>query len=263
MPSPFPGMDPYIEQPMIWRDFHNDMAAEIRARLNAHIQPKYFARLEGYVTYEVVTLSQISRERKSPEVSVWQPEIREAPVAYAPRATIPIESEVEWREPLELLHVEVFKVGKGELITVVEILSPVNKQRSHKAYTDYLTKREQILDSTVHFIEIDFLRAGKRPPLAKPVPKAPYYIMLSRAKRRPIVQVWPIQISDKLPVLPVPLSQPDPDFELDLSECVASVYERGAYGAQIDYREPAPPPRLSEQEEEFVNELLKARRKGD
>lgn len=196
-------------------------------------------------------------------VSVWQPEIREAPVAYAPHTPIPIESEVEWREPLELLHVEIFKVGNEELITALEILSPVNKERSHKAHADYLTKREELLASRIHFIEIDFLRAGTRPPLAKPVPSAPYYVMLSRANRRPIVQVWPIQISDKLPVLPVPLARHDPDVALDLSECAASVYERGGYDTQIDYREPVPPPRLSEQEESFAQQLLTERRKGN
>ena len=58
MPSPFPGMDPYIESPELWSDFHNDLASEIRAHLNRHIQPRYFARLTPYVTYEVVEIGQ-------------------------------------------------------------------------------------------------------------------------------------------------------------------------------------------------------------
>ena len=33
MPSPFPGVDPYIESPALWSDFHNNLASEIQAHL--------------------------------------------------------------------------------------------------------------------------------------------------------------------------------------------------------------------------------------
>ena len=69
MPSPFPGMDPYIESPALWSDFHNDLASEIRAQLNRCIQPRYFARLTPYVTYEVVEIGQVQGVR--PDVGVW------------------------------------------------------------------------------------------------------------------------------------------------------------------------------------------------
>ncbi len=58
MPSPFPGMDPYIEVPEIWSDFHSAFAAELMAQINRQVQPDYFARLEPYVTYEVLTVAQ-------------------------------------------------------------------------------------------------------------------------------------------------------------------------------------------------------------
>lgn len=45
MPSPFPGMDPYIEGPGIWQDFHSDFAAEIRTALNRTIRPRYIAAI--------------------------------------------------------------------------------------------------------------------------------------------------------------------------------------------------------------------------
>ncbi len=51
MPSPFPGMDPYIESSALWPAFHNDLASAMRTFLNQHIQPRYFARLTPYVTY--------------------------------------------------------------------------------------------------------------------------------------------------------------------------------------------------------------------
>jgi hypothetical protein len=45
MPSPFPGMAPYIEAPEIWGDCHGDLAAEIRAALNRVLKPCSVARL--------------------------------------------------------------------------------------------------------------------------------------------------------------------------------------------------------------------------
>jgi Protein of unknown function (DUF4058) len=88
------------------------------------------------------------------------------------------------------------------------------------------------------------------------VPPAGYYVVLSRAERRPRVDVWPIQLRDRLPVLPVPLLAPDPDVVLDLAVAVASVYDRGAYAQQIDYRQPPPPPPLANAEVEWLAELL-------
>ncbi len=61
MPSPFPGMDPYIEHPEVWSDFHGDLAAEIRAELNKVIQPRYVARLTPRVTYEIVEIDDSSQ----------------------------------------------------------------------------------------------------------------------------------------------------------------------------------------------------------
>ena len=104
--------------------------------------------------------------------------------------------------------------------------------------------------------EDDLLRAGERPPLARPVPQAPYYLVLSRANRRPKVEVWPIQLTDQLPVLPVPLLETDPDAPLESGKIVASVYERGAYASQIDYRQPPPSP-LSPEEMNWIDKLLR------
>lgn len=255
-------MDPYIETPKLWTDFHNDLAAEIRASLNEKIQPHYFARLETFVTYETIEIGKKASIR--PDVSVWQPSTaRETAVAYETRTTAPIESQVSLDVPLELNRVEIYRAGGEWLVTVIEILSPVNKKRGHDAHTDYLRKRRDLLRSSAHFIEIDFLRGGERPPLETPVPVAPYYAMLSRADRRPHVQVWPIQLAHRLPVLPVPLYEPDPDASLDLAAMVAAVYERGGYASQIDYAQPAPPPELSEEEMKWVAALLKPRAHKD
>lgn len=137
MASPFPGMDPYVEEPEIWSDFHSNIAMEIQAQLNPVIRPRYVARLIPRVTYEVV------------------------------------ESSLEL--PLRLISVEIHTTGTLELVTAIEILSPANKRKGHDAFRDYHRKRRELLRSAAHLLELDLLRAGERPPLERPVP--PHLIM--------------------------------------------------------------------------------------
>lgn len=258
MQSPFPGMAPYIEAPKIWIDFHNGLADEIRADLNRKIRPNYFAGLTPYVTYDTIEVTQRRVQGSYPDVGVWKRGTRqEGAVAVMDLEPTPaVESTVTLEIPLELFSVEIRTAGDEFLITSIEILSPVNKRRGHDAHLDYLRKRRDLLRSSAHLIEIDFLRGGVRPPLEEPVPLAPYYVMLSRATRRPHVQVWPIALDETLPIIPVPLLEPDPDVLLDLGALVASVYERGGYDARINYHDSVPPPDLSEEESVWVKQLL-------
>jgi hypothetical protein len=209
MPSPFPGMDPYIEHPDVWSDFHGGLAGEIRAKLNKTVQPRYVARM-------------------------------------APRMA----------DEQRLFAAEVVETGAMRLVTAIEILSPVHKQPGMEVHHEYLRKRRELLRSSAHLIEIDLFRAGRRPPLERPVQPAPYYVVLSREERRPYVDVWPIQLADSLPTIPIPLLEPDPDAALDLGAVVAAVYERGGYATLIDYSRPPPPP-LTDSEAAWLDEFLR------
>lgn len=253
MPSPFPGMDPYIEQPDIWPDFHSDLAAQIRTELNRRIQPGYVARIVPHVTYEVVELTQ--RRQIQPDVGVFQTPPPGTSVAVAPIKPAPVTSRVPMDEIAETYSVEIVTTDENVLVTAIEILSPVNKRPGHEAYKGYLRKRRDLLYSEVHVLEIDLLRAGTRPPLTQAVPEAPYYVVLSRQERRPLVEVWPIQLADPLPILPVPLLPSDPDVPLDLGAIVREVYERGAYGALINYQEMSLPPLTKTEKEWLIDHL--------
>lgn len=257
MPSPFPGMDPYIEHPEVWSDFHGGLADEIRATLNATIQPRYVARMTPYVTHDVIEVAQVRGVR--PDVGVWQPQppSDQAGGVATMVTPAPVESLVPLEIPLRLYSVEIRSVEDMLLVTAIEILSPVNKRPGHEARRDYLRKRRELLRSQAHLMEIDLLRGGERPPLERPVPPAPYYMTLSRVERRPTVEVWPIQLADELPVLPVPLLEPDPDVSLDLGAVISRVYERGGYGVLIDYTQPPPRPPLSDAEAGWLDEHLR------
>lgn len=257
MPSPVPGMDPYIEQPTVWSDFHSRLASGMSAALNAQIRPRYVARLTPYVTYDQIEVGQPAAIR--PDVGVWQTHPPKAhamgPSLVAPPA--PVTSRVRMEVPLELFSIEIRAVVDMVLVTAIEVLSPVNKRRGHDAYHDYLRKRRDLLRSAAHLLELDLLRAGERPPLESPVPVAPYYITLSRADHRPGVEVWPIQLWDGLPIIPVPLREPDPDAVIDLPTIVSRTYDEGGYDLLIDYRLPPPPPDLTAPESEWLDRRLR------
>jgi hypothetical protein len=249
-------MDPFIESRRIWSDFHLDLAAEIRAHLNARIQPGYYATAVTYITYEVIEVAQPEPRAASPDVSVWRTDLRTpTPGALAVIDPPPVQSMVPLEVPVRLARVEVREAGADTLVTAIEILSPINK-RPGRERQRYLRKRRELLRSEVHVMELDLLRGGERSPLETAVPLAPYYVTLVRAEHRPSVDVWPIELTARLPVLPVPLSAPDPDVPLDLGAIVQAVYERGGYATRIDYGQPVPLPPLAPEQHAWVAHLL-------
>jgi len=257
LPSPFPGMDPYIEQPEVWSDFHGALAEVVRSQLNELIRPRYVARMTPHMTYETVEIE--SRRVGYPDVGLWQvqPAAGGAAAAAPAITAAPVISMVAAELPLRLYTVEIRQVETMKLVTAIEILSPVNKTPSHEAFDAYLRQRQELLRSQAHLIEIDLLRGGTRPPLQAPVPSASYYVTISRANRRPFVEVWPIQLRDALPVLPVPLLEPDPDAPLDLGRAVAACYARGGYESIIDYTRSAPPPKFANEDAQWLDQRLR------
>lgn len=212
MPSPFPGMDPYIEARREWPDFHAGLACELRARLNAVLQVNYYATTTTYIIDDMM-------------------------------------------DEVRLTNVEVRKTGTHRLVTALEILSPAHKHTGVQRER-YLQKRQALFRSTAHIMELDLLRSGQRSPLVITPPPAPYYVLLARAISRPYVDLWPIQLQEPLPQLPIPLHAPDPDVVLDLGAVVRDVYERGAYSRRIDYAQPVPPPELTAEQQVWVDDLL-------
>ncbi len=258
MASPFPGMDPYIEDPEIWSDFHGRLPEHISGDLNQVVQPRYVARMVPCVTYDLVEIEEHRSVR--PDVAVWQTRtLGEHPGgATAAIAPAPAQSLIPMEIPLRLYVVEVREVSTLRLVTAIEILSPVNKRPGHEAHRDYERKRRHLMRSGTHFIEIDLLRGGDRWALGRPVPSAPYRVVLSRFEDRPRAEVWPIQLQDPLPVLPVPLLEPDPDAPLNLAAIVKAVYERGGYASLIDYSQPPPPPPLPDADAAWLDQHLRA-----
>jgi len=260
MPSPFPGMDPYLETPHLWPDVHQRLISEIQGTLNPALRPRYVARVElrVYVSDE----DDPGREAIIPDVRIEKPKrkgpkkAKAAPaVALAEPIIIPLLIDEEIEEArLEIRHLE-----SGSLVTVIEVLSPTNKIRGSRGRASFMEKRRETLASDVHWVEIDLLRAGDPSVTRPPLVPSDYRIMVSRAEQRTRGRYWPVRVRQPSPVIGIPLRGSDPDVPLDLGAVLSAAYEHGAYDLSINYhREPEPP--LSPEDSAWADQLLRERK---
>jgi Protein of unknown function (DUF4058) len=253
MPSPFPGMDPYLEGPS-WMSFHGQFIAEIARQLSPKLRPKYVALMDERVLWDAPDDDVwIDAVEARPDVGV----VQSRPSAPAPEgATLvaPLMMATVMPRPVTHRSIEIRDVAERRLVCAIEVMSPTNK--NGRGYSKYLLKRGRILQSSAHLIEIDLLHQGHRVPMAKPLPACPYFAFVSRANQRPSVGVWPIALRDRLPRIPVPLMAPDADVELDLQEAVGHVYDAVGYDLILDYRT-APEVSLSPEEAMWVESRLR------
>ena len=264
MPSPFPGMDPYLEGDM-WQEFHETLASIIRAQLLPHLAPKYVALLAKRYVLDRTALGIMGLPPERvlyPDVHIVAPrpagvgEAVAVPYRTAPGTPVPtVELASPMVEEIPLLSIEIRDIAQRRLVTVIEILSPVNKRGN--GARDYDERRIELLKTRTHLLEIDLLRQGTRIELLGELPPAPYYIFLSRWQRRPLTQVWSVALAQPLPAVPVPLLPPDPDVPLDLQAAVHACFELVGYERLLDYTVPPPPPSLSAEETAWLAKCLR------
>lgn len=243
MPSPFPGMDPYIEACGLWEDFHKHLIEQMSWQLSAAAPERYVVRT-GVRSYLVLVQSEGKKEHAFlPDVSVVTPRSRkkggkrggtavaEPPVQNKPhvlRAFI----EEEYREAF----VEIYETGpEMRLVTSLEVLSPSNKRPNSEGWNLYLRKRQSLLLDRVNLVEIDLLRGGQRMPMLDPWPNSPYVLMVARARKTDACLVWEGHFQKPLPDIPVPLAKPDADLSLSLQTLLDAIYRHYRYEQSIDY----------------------------
>ena len=254
MPSLFPGMDPFLEH-QVSHEFHQLFTVGIAEVLVPALRPRYVARIEErvYLQYEPRESSGPVR----PDVTV----LREtSPERGGPRGgtavlTEPLLIPLPMPEEVKEAYLEVWLRETHEVIAVIEVLSPSNKRAGSEGQREYLAKREAVLRSRTHLVEIDLLRGGDRMPTAKPLPPCDYVALVSRGNRRPMASVWAFTLRHRLPVIPIPLAGQDPDVPLDLQEVFNRVYDRAGYDYSIDYATPLELP-LAAADQEWAAELI-------
>lgn len=259
MPSPFPGMDPYLEDPGLWPDVHTTFINIAREFITPQLRPKYYARIEERVyisddqdpgrPYLVPDL-RISEEPGRELLSAWR---NGSAIQAAEPETLVTLLEEEIHEP----HIEVVDRESRQVVTVIEMVSPSNKVPGSRGRDSYQKKRGEVMQSPSHWMEIDLLRLGT-PSVPKLGPPYDYVVHLSRVERRPSGSVWRIFLPQSLPVVLVPLKSGDPDVFLDLQQVLTTAYDRAAYDATIDYTQPPKVP-LSKEYAIWADELLRSK----
>lgn len=260
MPSPFPGMDPYIEG-QVWKDFHNRLLVAIADVLAPEVSPRYVVRVDERVYFQPPSEAAGSFiepdvflvPRESAEVGIEAGTRTAVATAIAP-VIVPLPVPVREREG----YLTIRDRETSEVITVIEVLSPTNKRAGSRGRQIYLRKRAAVLDSTTHLVELDLLRGGARLPTLGPLPPADYYAFVSRTQMRPNAEVFPWTLHHSLPTVPVPLSGDGPDIALDLALIFTALYDRAVYRVGLNYQAPVEPP-LSEADEEWLAEILQDR----
>ena len=122
-----------------------------------------------------------------------------------------------------------------EVITVIELLSPSNKRANGDGRREYLQKRDEIISSQSHLVEIDLLRGGERLPIIEPLPPADFHCFVCRADKRPQASRFSWTMRQVLPTIPIPLMRGDADVMLPLQLVFSTVYDRAGYDLSLDY----------------------------
>jgi Protein of unknown function (DUF4058) len=259
MPSPFPGMDPYLEQPTFWSSFHFRLIGAMASAIAPRILPKYYIEVETR-TYSEDTDPELlvgipdavvfaaSENRKLPEQATDET----ASVALQNRpqpVRLPIGLEVRER------YLEVREIGTDSVITVIEVLSPKNK-RTGKGRIAYEEKRQRVLNSTAHLVELDLLRSDVPMPMIGAAESWDYRILISRSEQRPMADLYGFNLQEPIPSFPLPLKPEDIGLDVNLQPLMAEIYDEAGYQYRLGYQRSVPLPRLSLEDQQWVDQIL-------
>ena len=256
MPSPFPGIDPYLEHSELWPGVHHLLISEIARFLSPQLRPKYRVAVEVRM-YE--TSAENSLLVGIPDVIIQHSPIAKnssmANVAVAVPTAQPTRVIVPVPETIKEGYLEIREVGTEEIVTSIEILSPTNK-RSGKGRQMYEEKRYQVLGSRTHLVEIDFLRMGEPMLFFGNNIESRYRILVCRGDCRPYADLYAFNLQDVIPSFLLPLRSGDTEPVVDLQRLLNEVYDISGYDLVIDYsKEPVPP--LSEADAAWADALLR------
>lgn len=262
MHNPFPGMNPYLENPALWAEVHHRLISAIAIVLGPSLRPKYRVAIEKR-TYlsegdraidvgipDVAVLTTVKTgDRASGTVAMLEP--MSSNITQPFTVTLPIAQEVNEG------YLEIREVATGRVVTSIEVLSPTNK-RSGNGRDAYLSKRQRVLGSLTHWVEIDLLRAGRAMEMLTEMPSCHYRILVSRVSDRPQAQLYGFSVQQPIPAIVIPLERGDVEPLLDLQRLLDEVYEQARFDLTIDYSQ-VPIPGLSKEDQSWWAENKRER----
>jgi hypothetical protein len=259
MPSPFPGIDPFIEM-QEWEDFHSRFNNDVSDALVPRLEPRYIVRVERRVYVE--GSFQDADQWRSADAAIIlaenHPPASVATLAGSATAIAPVECEIPMPQERRETYLVIRARETMEVITVIETLSPTNKRTSSDGRAQYLEKRQETLQSRSNLVEIDVLRGGARLPMIGS-PVGDYFAIVSRSQRSPKASSYAWTIRQPMPTIAIPLKGEDPDVSLDLHKVFTTTYERARYQLSLDYAAELQPA-LSSENLAWMRSLLTAKR---
>src|SRR5437870_4293644 len=222
MPSPFPGMDPYLEDQALWPAFHHQLVTSLYQVLLPGLVDRYRARIaQRHYATEQPLFTSIMREEHHEE------------------------------------YIEIRQRSDARLVTLVDVVSPANKM-TDEGRQAYLEKRREGKGTAASLVEIDLVLQGQ-PMLdysREGLPDWDYAVTVTRATQPERFEIYTATLQKRLPRFRLPLASDDRDTVLDLQAALNRCFEQGGFAAKIDYqRDPLTP--LEDQDRQWLHVLLK------
>ncbi len=268
MPSPFPGMDPFLERPLHFAGFHHDFITFLQMAIQPQLPEQYFCS-----TGERIWVEGEELHSAQPDVAVargggpsaWAAESRGGAATLVEVETEPTIVTVPMTEERET-YLEIRTRGDdGEtLVTALELLSPANK-RPGPGRDLYRRKQRETLAGQTHLIEIDLLRGGRHTTavaetrLRRKFPNFDFHVCLKRFDSLEDYTVWAFPLERRLPRIGIPLLPGDPGIEIDLQAAFVQTYDIGPYRKREKYELAELDPPLPERLKAWAEGLLAAR----
>jgi len=251
-------MDPYIERPEIWPDFHDSLITFIRGALQPLLRPRYAA-----ITQDRLYVVEAGRPIR-PDLSIVEAGRAgfgtqgAGPVAVA-NVDAPAVFDL-WREELRQPFIEIVEPAAGNrIVTAMEVLSPDNKING-SGRDSYMRKREEFWESGTNLVEIDLLRQGE--PTVRVAPEKlaglrPWHYLVAVTRHWPTRQeIYASQLQKRLPKIAVPLAHDDRDVPLDLQAVLTRCWDEGPYPELLRY-EGQPPGKMADEDAAWCDDQLK------
>jgi hypothetical protein len=260
MPSPFPGMDPWLERPGLFPDLHDSLIGYLRDALGSALPEGYAARGANLVWVE-------DDQRRKPDVGIFGDSPSEggdsAAGIYSELGMVAVLAE-PIAEPWTETYLEILDIEGDRLVTALEILSLSNKTGSDRGRGAYLQKQGEFRRTGVNLVEIDLLRGGLH---TTAVPKADlarlgrpdYHVRITLAGESPRHEVKPIRLADRLPRIAVPLDPGVPPVVVDLQPLLDRAYDLGRYQRSVRYSTVVPVPPLTPEQQAWAEGILQSK----
>jgi hypothetical protein len=235
MPFPFVGMNPYLESPDLWTEVHHRLISAIAIQLGPTLRPKYRVAIEKRVYFSegdqavevgipdaaLMTTAKTTTQRITTTATAMFPEVDSTTVI------LPMLSEIKEG------YLEIREVVTGRVVTAIEVLSPTNKRAGY-GRNAYEAKRQKILASQSHLVEIDLLRNGKPMELLHVPTRTDYRILVSRSDDRPQARLYSFNRNQPIPPIVIPLEPGDDEPILDLQTLLYEIYDQAGFDLMID-----------------------------